>query len=95
MFVFSFQIKLAGQFNDHASTVWRVCWNITGTILASSGDDGMVRMWKCNYLDNWKCVASLRGDGGQGANTSMGGGFQPAGVGIAAAMGQQWPGQAF
>lgn len=58
-----FQIRLAGQFNDHASTVWRVCWNVTGTILASSGDDGEVKLWKANYLDNWRVIASLRGDG--------------------------------
>ena len=43
--------------------MWRVCWNSTGTIVASSGDDGQVRLWKSNYMDNWKCVASLRGDG--------------------------------
>ena len=28
------------------SQVWRVEWNVTGTILASSGDDGCVRLWK-------------------------------------------------
>ena len=36
----------AAQFDDHHSTVWRISWNITGTILASSGDDGCLRMWK-------------------------------------------------
>lgn len=56
-------INLAAQFNDHESQVWRVEWNVTGTILASSGDDGCVRLWKANYLDNWKSIAVLRGDG--------------------------------
>jgi hypothetical protein len=49
-----FQVRQAGQFNDHNSTVWRVC---------SSGDDGHVRLWKSNYADQWKCVATLQGDG--------------------------------
>ncbi|XP_063994097.1 nucleoporin SEH1-A [Diachasmimorpha longicaudata] len=51
------------QFDDHYCTVWRVCWNIMGTILASSGDDGCVRLWKDNYINEWKCVAVLKGDG--------------------------------
>jgi len=59
-----YDIKQAGQFDDHGSSVWRVCWNITGTILASSGDDGCVKLWKANFMDNWKCVSTLRADGG-------------------------------
>ncbi|TRY73382.1 hypothetical protein TCAL_05544 [Tigriopus californicus] len=58
-----YEVKLAGSFNDHKSTVWRICWNFTATILATSGDDGNVRLWKCNYKDNWHCVATLKGDG--------------------------------
>lgn len=38
------------RFPDHSCTVWRVSWNLTGTILSSSGDDGCVRMWKSNDL---------------------------------------------
>ncbi|KAG7164868.1 Nucleoporin SEH1-like [Homarus americanus] len=57
-----FEVRQAGQFDDHGSTVWRVCWNLTGTILASSGDDGCVRLWKANYLDIWKCISTLRGE---------------------------------
>lgn len=56
-------IQTAAQFEDHQSTVWRVCWNITGTILASSGDDGYVRMFKMNYINSWKSVVALKGDG--------------------------------
>jgi len=58
-----FDIRQAGQFEDHGATVWRVSWNITGTILASSGDDGQIKLWKANYMDNWKCVSTLRSDG--------------------------------
>lgn len=54
-----FDIETVAQFNDHVNQVWRVSWNITGTILASSGDDGTVRMWKSNYLDNWQPLGVL------------------------------------
>jgi len=60
-----YEIRLAGSYNDHSSTVWRACWNVTGTILASSGDDGQVKLWKSNYLDQWRCVATLQGNGQQ------------------------------
>ena len=57
------------QFDDHYCTVWRVCWNIMGTILATSGDDGYVRLWKDNYINNWRCIAVLKGDGSSGQST--------------------------
>ncbi|RKP35135.1 WD40-repeat-containing domain protein [Dimargaris cristalligena] len=37
---------LVASFNDHGAEVWSVSWNVTGTILSSSGDDGKVRLWK-------------------------------------------------
>jgi len=58
-----YDIRVVASFEDHGSQVWRVSWNITGTILASSGDDGTVRLWKANYLENWKNVGVLKGDG--------------------------------
>ncbi|XP_063702738.1 nucleoporin seh1 [Culicoides brevitarsis] len=36
--------------------VWRVSWNVTGTMLAATCDDGFVRLWKQNYLKSWRCV---------------------------------------
>lgn len=41
-----FNVELVGDFNDHQSEVWRVDWNVTGTILSSTGDDGTLRLWK-------------------------------------------------
>lgn len=57
------QIQTAAQFADHYCQVWRVCWNITGTMLASSGDDGCVRIWRMNYMQSWKCAAVLKSEG--------------------------------
>lgn len=43
--------------------VWRCSWNVTGTVLASSGDGGNVQLWKCDFRDNsWKCVSKVKGD---------------------------------
>jgi len=58
-------IQTAAQFDDHGCTVWRVCWNVTGTILASSGDDGCVRMFKMHGKKLWKPVVALKGDGNE------------------------------
>src|SRR5690606_28845626 len=50
-------VKIA-QLADHNAEVWKVEWNITGTVLATSGDDGTVRMWKCILPDQtWKCIS--------------------------------------
>ena len=48
---------------DHESQVWRVEWNLTGTVLSSTGDDGFVRLWKDNYLGTWTCISYSKGDG--------------------------------
>lgn len=48
---------------DHESQVWRVEWNLTGTVLSSTGDDGFVRLWKDNYLGTWTCISQSKGDG--------------------------------
>lgn len=68
-----FETNVVAQFDDHYCTVWRVSWNFMGTILASSGDDGCVRLWKDNYINHWKCISVLKGDGTpvQGAETPV------------------------
>lgn len=88
-------IQTVAHFDDHGCTVWRICWNVTGTILASSADDGCVRMFKSkytqafqpnfkntsivlpfcllivNYINLWKPVAVLKGDGSQVPNENQ------------------------
>ncbi|KAK9880579.1 hypothetical protein WA026_011819 [Henosepilachna vigintioctopunctata] len=61
-------VQTVAQFDDHGCTVWRVCWNVIGTVLASSGDDGTVRMFKMNYVNSWKSVAIMKGDGSLAPN---------------------------
>mmetsp|Transcript_29405 Transcript_29405/g.33778 ORF Transcript_29405/g.33778 Transcript_29405/m.33778 type:complete len:355 (+) Transcript_29405:101-1165(+) len=41
--------------------VWRCSWNVTGTVLASSGDGGIVELWKSDFKGNWKCVSKVNG----------------------------------
>ena len=41
--------------------VWKCAWNVTGTVLASSGDNGLVQLWKCNFHKQWKCVSQIKG----------------------------------
>jgi len=50
----SYKHTEVANFVDHNAEVWRVNWNVTGTILASSGDDGMVRLFKATYGGQWK-----------------------------------------
>lgn len=44
----------------HCSEVWSVEWNRTGTALASSGDDGTVRIWKRSEKDGPWCFAECQ-----------------------------------
>jgi len=44
------------------SEVWRCQWNLTGTVLASSGDCGVVKLFKSDFQGRWKCVSEIVGD---------------------------------
>eukprot|EP01117_Protostelium_nocturnum_P015918 TRINITY_DN6204_c1_g1_i1.p1 TRINITY_DN6204_c1_g1~~TRINITY_DN6204_c1_g1_i1.p1 ORF type:complete len:316 (-),score=59.73 TRINITY_DN6204_c1_g1_i1:69-1016(-) len=54
--------EVVASFEEHKSEVWRVEWNILGTILASSGDDGKVRLYRMNFLNEWKCLSEISGE---------------------------------
>eukprot|EP00002_Diphylleia_rotans_P016624 TRINITY_DN3235_c0_g3_i1.p1 TRINITY_DN3235_c0_g3~~TRINITY_DN3235_c0_g3_i1.p1 ORF type:complete len:311 (-),score=58.44 TRINITY_DN3235_c0_g3_i1:306-1238(-) len=55
-------LEMQREFTDHRAEVWKVEWNITGTVLASSGDDGNVRLWKANAVGEWGCIGCVNGD---------------------------------
>lgn len=41
------------------SAIWRVAWNATGTVLATSSEDGIVALWRKDFLGVWKCVQEI------------------------------------
>eukprot|EP00126_Sphaerothecum_destruens_P002450 Sdes_comp15888_c0_seq2m5001 len=48
--------KLLSKYSD---VVWRVSWSLTGNILAVSGGDGRVSLWKESLEGNWSCVSEM------------------------------------
>ncbi|KAG5438154.1 hypothetical protein PCANB_003005 [Pneumocystis canis] len=54
-----YMIELIGDFDDHMAQVWKVSFNITGTILSSAGDDGRIRLWKANYAGDYQCLSII------------------------------------
>ncbi|KAG5463134.1 MAG: WD40-repeat-containing domain protein [Olpidium bornovanus] len=67
-----FRIVKAWEFRDHEAEVWRVEWNVTGTVLSSSGDDGRVRLWKANYEGEWGLMSVMASDQGSVDNEMVG-----------------------
>jgi protein transport protein SEC13 len=45
-----------------SSVLWRVSWSVTGNILAVSGGDNLVTLWKQNMLGDWEQVGQLSED---------------------------------
>ena len=39
--------------------MWRVEWNVTGSTVASSGDDGSVRLFKADVLGHWGALSVI------------------------------------
>ncbi|KAI9691269.1 MAG: epoxide hydrolase, soluble (sEH) [Bogoriella megaspora] len=49
-------VKLVSELRAHEGAVWRVAFSAMGDVLASSGDDGKIRLWKRAW-DSTKGVA--------------------------------------
>lgn len=52
----SWQPTLLHTFND---TVWQVSWSVTGNILAVTGGDNKVTLWKENLDGQWNCLSDI------------------------------------
>ena len=46
-----------------SSEIWRVAWNATGTVLATSSEDGTLALWRRNIHGEWKNVETLPSTG--------------------------------
>ncbi|ESN94752.1 hypothetical protein HELRODRAFT_187446 [Helobdella robusta] len=55
-----FEVHFVAEFSEPDSQIWRLAWNLTGTVLASSADDGTVKLWKGNQMDAWKCISVVK-----------------------------------
>jgi len=63
-----YEVELVAKLPQHKSEVWRVSWNVTGTMLASSGDDGVARLWKADFKGQWHQVTSATPSGAAAAD---------------------------
>lgn len=41
------------------SPVWRVTWNASGTVLATSAEDGTLGLWRRDFAGHWKNIQQL------------------------------------
>ncbi|KAI9295882.1 WD40 repeat-like protein [Neoconidiobolus thromboides FSU 785] len=61
----NYEIDIIASFSEHSMEVWKVEFNILGTILASSGDDGKVLLYKASHGVDWKCMSIISSDTNQ------------------------------
>ena len=41
------------------AVLWRVSWSLSGNVLAVSGGDNKVSLWKENLKGEWECVKTI------------------------------------
>ncbi|CAL8116138.1 unnamed protein product [Orchesella dallaii] len=50
----SFTPEILQRFDD---VIWHVSWNFVGDVLAVSGGDNQVSLWKKHESDKWECIS--------------------------------------
>ncbi|OWB82123.1 hypothetical protein B5S33_g745 [[Candida] boidinii] len=63
-------IQSISTYEDHKidgkpQEIWKVSWNLTGTILSSAGQDGKIRLWKSAYNENFQCMSVINAESNQ------------------------------
>lgn len=43
--------------------LWRVSWSVAGNLLAVSGGDNKITLWKQSLDGNWECVTEMEDAG--------------------------------
>lgn len=44
---------------EFESALWRASWSLSGNVLAVSGADNKVSLWKENLRGEWDCVKTI------------------------------------
>lgn len=57
--VVSAPIPEGSESGSSSSPVWRVAWNATGTILATSSEDGSLSLWRKDFSGSWTQVKHI------------------------------------
>jgi len=60
--IIGYDFDSSQRLESNGSEVWKCAWNITGTVLAASGDFGFVSLWKADHKNIWKCVSEVEGE---------------------------------
>jgi len=61
-----FEAELGAEESSRGGAVSgvQVEWNLTGTVVSTTGAEGGVRLWKASYAGEWKLLARISTDEG-------------------------------
>ncbi|MFH4977817.1 hypothetical protein AB6A40_004526 [Gnathostoma spinigerum] len=53
-------LSCVGENSSSYIQIWRLSWNITGTVLTAGSSDGTVQIWKSALLNQWTLIGKLK-----------------------------------